>query len=124
MLELKGTAPIQVGTKEITVDADGFFDLVHEFQSYRPGLPFAEVISFHFRDVCIKSLIDEDYYQYLKMEAFCKEYHCLPFEGSMMDQPNILIEIFSVIRGTRAEFEINRQKEMMKKVDKQKGQKV
>ena len=101
------------------VDAEGCLDLVVEFRKMQPGISLIGVLNQHFRDVCPKSLVDMRDMQYLAMEAFCSEYGGLPHSGGMMEQPNIIVEMFNIIRGTRNEFENTKQKELKKKLEVQ-----
>ncbi len=101
-----------------TLDANGIVDLASELRKLAPSLPLSVIIDRHFRSVCIKSLLDWSLHEYLDLESFCKDYGCLPFEGSMSEQPNIVIEAFNTIRAVRGNFELEKQKEIMAKVQK------
>jgi len=108
--------------KRVGVGIDGFYKLLREFQEWSPDMPLAELLDRHFRDVCPKSVLDLRYMEWIRMEAFCKEYGCLLFEGGMMDQPYVEVEIMNIIRGTRSDYEIRQQKEMRRKMDAKSSQ--
>lgn len=50
-----------------------------------------------------------------EMESRTSEYHVLPFKGSQVDQPSLVLEAFDIIRGSRNLFHAQKIKEISKK---------
>lgn len=105
--------------RRVGVNIDQFYELLVEFREYSPGMPLAEILDKHFRDVCPKSILDYSLMDFLEIESFCKEYGCTPFEGSMFTQPNFVVQAFNIIRATRNSYESRRQQEMKQKMEAQ-----
>jgi len=105
----------------VEVDKNGFIEIVSKLQGLSPDLPLAEIISKHFRDVCIKSLLDYSDIDWVELENFCSEYGCLPLSTTMCDHPYYIIEAFNTIRNTRNAYERIRQRELLSKVNKDSG---
>jgi hypothetical protein len=41
----------------------------------------------------------------IDLEDSCFSYHCLPYEGGLLDQPLYLIEAFNVIRSEKNKYD-------------------
>lgn len=56
-------------------------------------------------EVCPTSLMDPYIMYLLEAEQAVREYHTLPFEGGLWDQPMALLEAFVAIRSERNQYE-------------------
>lgn len=65
------------------------------------------------KEVCITAFIDPSLAYYIDLESACKEYRSLPYEGSLLDQPQFLLDTFAVIRQERNRYEKVRADKLM-----------
>ena len=73
--------------------------LVHDvmrFPLMRMGLKHNEV--------CPMGLFDYDSNFYIELETAASKYHVLPYEGAYLDQPQDIIEAFTVIKAAEARY--------------------
>ncbi len=56
------------------------------------------------RKVCPMGLFDYDSNFYVELETAASKYHVLPYEGAYLDQPEDIIEAFTVIRSAEARY--------------------
>lgn len=94
-------------------DIDQFLDILAELKLVIGSSVFSIVLTY-FKQVCPASLIKSTLSIFLDMEHRAKVYKSLPYDGSMGDQPNLVVEAFDVIGVARAEFERDRLVEMKK----------
>lgn len=91
------------------MDTEEFWELVVEYSLHKPQIPVYHLIS-RFR-VCLVSAGSRELEQLISLEAAARDYHVLPFGdggGGWLDQSNIVIEAFDIIRSTRNKFEMER----------------
>lgn len=74
------------------------------------------------KEVCLRGIVneDQDIVFLSTLEEWASQYHLLPFDGGIMDQPNIVFESFNVIMSTRAQY-LSKQHDKMKEEMKPKG---
>lgn len=65
------------------------------------------------KEVCITAFIDPFLAYYVDLESACKEYRTLPYEGSLLDQPQALLDTFAIIRQERNRYERVRADKLM-----------
>ncbi len=118
-VDFSDPVPKRVGEIKKIFDRDTIFELISIYKKVSPDMPVYEILSFHFRDVCIKSLVDFNDSYYIQLESFCSEYGVLPEEGAVLDQANIVLDIFQVIRSAKNEYDIKKQDEMKKKMERE-----
>lgn len=87
-----------------TCTPEGFLDLLADLEPKFPGEPFGAIWLNLFEGLCPVSFIEPEVNYWMGMESFCAEYHCLPCEGSMFEQPAIIMEIFETIRGAKGQY--------------------
>lgn len=114
--ELKKLDPTQ--TYETIFNQEDFLSWLYETNDYyRPEMPSFEFVKalVHSKnpEVCFTAFIDEVLGQFIELESTCKEYKVLPYPGGVLDQPNIILDAFSVIRGEKIKYENFRNKKMM-----------
>lgn len=73
-------------------------------------------------EVCPTSILDAYLWFILEAEQAVREYHTLPYDGGLWDQPNPLLDAFTAIRIERAQYERVRFERMRKKSEKGGGQ--
>lgn len=112
----------------MNMTVDDLLEYIDKLLEYFPDMHVFNLLKFHFKRVCPTALIDPYDDKILEMESFCEEYKCLPFPGSMGDQPNKLVEAFNIIRATKAiylkEKELKEKENIdqyLKKINKGKG---
>lgn len=116
VIDLDTGRPVPKQERRVRADIHKTYELLEEFRELIPGVPLFELLDKHFPNVCPRSLVNLEDVEFISMEAFCSEYGCLPFEGGMLDQLNILVEAFNIIRGSRSDYEKLRQKKMEQKM--------
>jgi hypothetical protein len=57
------------------------------------------------------------------LESACFNYHCLPYDGGIFDQPLYLMEAFNIIRSTKNRYENKNIEEITKNMNKDSGSK-
>jgi hypothetical protein len=65
------------------------------------------------KEVCITAFVDPFLAYHIDLESACKEYRSLPHEGSLLDQPQALLDIFAIIRQERNRYERVRADKLM-----------
>ena len=94
------------------------FDELDIIEQALPSMPPFEVLRTYFNqevEVCPTAMIDAEDLFMLETEQACREYHKLPFEGGLWDQPLKLLENFEVIRAERNQFERIRFEQLKRK---------
>jgi hypothetical protein len=112
-----------VGYETRQLDEKELLDQIEEYQDIFPSMPSFDILTKFFsspRPVCPTSLVDWQTRQLLEIESGCKEYHALPYEGGLMDQPVWLLEAFDIIRSERNAFERIRIEDYKKSADSNK----
>lgn len=92
--------------KKVLVNREEFWDLIAEICTFKPQIPVYHIVS-SFK-VCLVSAGLRELEQLISIEAAARDYHELPFDGGWLDQSNIIIEAFDIIRSTRNRFELER----------------
>lgn len=97
----------QLTKREIrTLNKEAFLKEVVKLHDFFNGdMTMWEVMLKFFRGVCPMAYFDHDIDTYVRLESAASAYNALPYEGGYLQQPNIILEAFDVIRGTRAQFE-------------------
>lgn len=85
---------------------------------YKPEMPSFEFIralinSVNNTEVCLTAFVDEALASFIELEAACTEYKQLPDSGGVLDQLNIYLEAFMVIRNEKIRYENQRNKKLM-----------
>lgn len=83
-----------------------------------PDIPAFEALRLYFVSVCPTGLIDPLVLFYIEAEQAVREYHTLPFKGGLWDQPKLLLDMFTVIRSERNQYERIRMEEISRKAKK------
>lgn len=110
-------------------DVDGFLDLVNELTVKEPDLSSFEVGLKYFShltldekpgirfELCPEAIKVKSEYlaELFEMEARASEYHVLPFPGSQLDQPALIVEAFDAIRMGRNLFHSQKMRDIAKK---------
>ena len=102
--------------KNLNID-DLFIELARA-NDYHPNTSPFEVLRFFFnegKEICPTSLVDPYLNFLIETEHASREYHALPFEGGLWDQPLQLLEVFNAIATERNRFERQRIEEVTKK---------
>jgi len=94
-----------------SVTKQGILELLDEVGKLFPSRSIGEIWLTYYPDLCPLSLMDDWCGYWIEVEASCSEYNVLPFEGGLLDQPQLVIEIFSSIRKGRNSYYIWRSKE-------------
>jgi len=109
--------PNVVGEDRRTLDKKGIFEELEILEAVFPHLSPFELLRSYFsypKEVCPTSLVDPHHNFLLEMEFSCREYKVLPFEGGLLDQPLVLMEVFRVIQSEKASYERARMSKMKK----------
>lgn len=96
-------------------DIDEFLELAEDMAEHHPADPLFITMLRYFGQVCPTAIAEADPYinWWISMENFCTEYHVMPFEGSALDQPVDVLEIFNAIRSIRNEYQWRQSQEHM-----------
>lgn len=97
-----------MGEYGANVTREDVFELLSDWEEIFPDLPPFEAARLYLHEpieVCITSLIDPYSLYVIEAEQACRDYQVLPYDGGLWDQPNVLIEAFSIIRMERNHFE-------------------
>jgi len=111
-------SPNVIGEERKTLDKEGIFEELETLEAVFPHLSPFEILRSYFsqpREVCPTGIVDPHHNFLLEMEFSCREYNCLPFEGGLLDQPLILMEVFRTIQAEKASYERSRMSKMKKK---------
>ena len=96
-------------TRTVFLDKDEFWELIVEISAHRPQIPIFHLVN-RFK-VCLVSAGSRELEQLISMEAAARDYHVMPFGdggGGWLDQSNVVIEAFDIIRSTRNKFELEK----------------
>lgn len=105
------------GFNKAELSKENFIELLDAISFLFPSMPTFEVLRLYFsqpKEVCPTAFIDEEALYMLETEQSCREYHVLPFEGGMWNQPKKLIHYFTHIRTVRNEYERQRMEQIKK----------
>ena len=94
------------------------FEELDYIEEVFPDIPPFEALRLYFtapKEVCPTSMIDPYLMFLMEAEQASREYHTLPFEGGLWDQPKVLLEVFSSIRTERNHYERIRFEKLQKK---------
>lgn len=108
-------------TNEAIFTQDEFLDWLYEINDYyRPDMPSFEFIKVLLTpknsEICFTAFVDSVMGEFIEMESACKEYKILPHPGGLLDQLNIYLDAFSIIRSEKIRYENKRNKDMMDKM--------
>lgn len=101
-----------------TLTAEEILEELGIIEENFPDMPAFEALKLYFPAVCPTSLTDHHLLFYIETEQAVREYNTLPFDGGLWDQPYLLLEIFTVIRSVRNQYDRIRFEEMSKKAQK------
>jgi hypothetical protein len=110
---------VLLGSDQITFDSETFLDWLYDFnETFKPEMPAFEIINklinpANKNKICMSSFIDMELGYLVDLESSCNNYHCLPYEGGLLDQPMMLMDVFGVIRGERNKFEAQKADALM-----------
>jgi len=65
-----------------------FVDMEKVFYQYKPDIACY---------VCPRAVIYDDTYELITLYSLCKDLNCLPYPGSLYEQPATIVEAFSII---------------------------
>lgn len=87
----------------------------HGGSAWNPILKKSETI----KEVCPKGLVSDDHWMVTlhSLESWASEYGVLPYSGGVLDQPNIIYEVFNTIMSSRSEY-MSKKYDSVKKGDK------
>jgi len=99
------------------------YDTNDQFVPDMPPFEFIQALikPRNLKEVCITAFIDSSLAYHIDLESACKEYRVLPYEGSLLDQPQFLLDIFGVIRQERNRYERVRADKLMAGLKSGKG---
>ena len=109
-------SPISYSNKNI--DKSTLWEVLDDISIIFPSMPVFEILKLYFSqplEICPTSLVDSQSLILLETEQACREYNKLPFGGGIWDQPNIILESFSIIRTERNQYERTRFEQLDKK---------
>jgi len=76
-----------------------FVDMEKVFFQYKPDIACY---------VCPRAAIYDETYELINLYSLCKEFTCLPYPGSLFNQPATIVEAFSIISGEIGRLERKR----------------
>lgn len=87
-------------------DIDDLFEEMLRIQEIFPGRPLWDVFSEYMlkAGICPQCCYDENLADLIELESHCSEYKVLPEDGGILDQLNYIMDAFSEIRGSKAEY--------------------
>lgn len=121
VFDIEGSSGTPIKLEPESVTLEGVFDELDRIESYIPDIPPFEAMRLYLIDpveVCPTSLMDPYIMYLLETEQAVREYHTLPFEGGLWDQPMVLLEAFIAIRSERNQYERLRWDRIEKKRDR------
>ena len=115
--------PIAYEDKDLKLE--DLFEELTRIENTLTNIPPFEVLRLYFvqpKEACPTSMLDP-YFQYLiDAEQASRDYHVLPFDGGLWDQPLQLLQIFTAVRYERAHYERIRFERIEKKMKSKSGQ--
>jgi hypothetical protein len=112
----QNTSPISFETKEL--DIEGVLTELSKIEESFPDIPPFEALRLYFSqplEICPTSLLDPYEMFLIEAEYAAREYHRLPFEGGLWDQPLVMLRIFDTVRSERNHYERIRMETVAKK---------
>jgi len=103
---------------------DGIFEELDRIETVLPSIPPFEALRLYFSqplEVCPTAMVDPYHVYLMEAEQASREYHVLPFDGGLWDQPLALLRSFTIIRSERNQYERIRMERVTKKMKKGKG---
>jgi len=64
-------------------------------------------------EICLTAFVDQSLGELVDMESSCSIYHCLPYSGALLDQPQFYLDVFSVIQTERNRYERTRSDKLL-----------
>jgi hypothetical protein len=101
---------------------DGIFEELDRIENVLPSMPPFEALRLYFAqplEVCPTAMMDRYHLFLMEAEQASREYHVLPFDGGLWDQPLTLLRAFSIIRSERNQYERIRMEKVTKKMKRQ-----
>jgi len=105
--------PVRYEKKQLTLE--NLFEELDKVEDNFPSMPPFEALRMYFTETCPQSIMDSYYMFLLETEQSAREYHQLPFDGGLWDQPRQLLDIFTTIRSERNQYERIRYEQMERK---------
>lgn len=97
------------------LDEDTLWEIAIEVDDERGSdEPFFTVVDRLFPDVCPTSLLDPDAISWVNRETMVHTYHQTLYPGSMMEQPNRVIQILQTVRSAKDDFQMRKMKDTTK----------
>lgn len=76
---------------------------------YRPQMPSFEFLRTLLKsknpEICLTAFIEQGLGELIDLESACHAYRTLPFEGGLLDQPQLFLDAFETIRSERNRYE-------------------
>ena len=115
-LEIQGQEwrPTGQTEEERLCDRDGMLEVLEELQLKFPGQSVGEIWLTLYSTLCPVSFIDEWCDFWFSLEAACCEYGKLPYDGGLLDQPKIVLDILETIRIAKVQYYLWRSKQKEK----------
>lgn len=96
-----------MGTETKIFTSDDLLEWLYQInEEYFPDAPSFELLKrFIRKEVCLTAYVDFELGELVDLEDSCHNYHCLPYDGGLFDQPIYLLQAFNVIRGEKNKYE-------------------
>jgi hypothetical protein len=105
-------------TEERIFSQDEFLQWLYDTnERYIPNMPAFEFVQGLLKsknpEICLTAFVDSSLGEIVDMESSCSIYHCLPYKGALLDQPQYYLDVFSVIQTERNRYERTRSDKLL-----------
>ena len=116
-----GKSPFAVDEQKKELDMEGVLQELVLLEWEKPDAPPFELLRTYFMEpeVCVTAMYDE-HADYIGLEQAARDYHTLPFDGGLLDQPKVLLNAFRVVAAERNQWERIRMERTDREMKKQK----
>lgn len=118
-----GNSPYAVDEQVKELDMEGVLQELIELEWEKPDAPPFELLRTYFMDpeVCVTAMYDTSA-DYIGMEQAARDYHTLPYDGGLLDQPKMLMDAFRIVASERNQWERIRMERTDREMKKQEMQ--
>ena len=115
------------GSETKSMDQEDFLLWLDDMNvNFNPDMPAFEMIQAYLNprnkaasgEICMTGFVDFEIGTLIDLENACNNYHVLPYGGGLLDQPQLLLEAFNLVRSEINRYEKVRYDKMAKAADK------
>lgn len=106
----------------MTFSGEEFLDWLYTFnEQFNADMPTFELLNNIINNrnkarkkaVCPMAFVDFEVGTLVDLEDACNNYHVLPYNGGLLDQPQLLLEVFNVVRAEKERYKSAKAEKML-----------